>query len=332
KKTILMGSHLDTVPEGGLYDGALGFSMGVNCLKGLLDQNIKFNYNIEVIGFNAEEGGAMGGTFGSRAMMGLIPVEKLSLEDLKSVKLTKKDILDAYVDNKKYLCYIEPHIEQGNLLHNKQIPIGIVSGIVGISRFILEVNGEANHSGTTIMTHRDDALYKMSKVITYIHEYAKAQTNRLVATVGEISISPGSVNVIPGYCKCILEVRHMETTSIDDFVENIKHYVNVNYKIDLKVQKYVEKKSTKCDKKLMDLLEHICIKENIKYEIMPSGAGHDANAIGHKIPASMIFLPSIDGISHNKLEKTDEKDILLGDKLLINLIKEINNGGYKNEY
>lgn len=323
-KTILMGSHLDTVPEGGLYDGALGIALAISTIFFIKKENIKLNYNIEVIAFNAEEGGAMGGTFASRAMMGLIAEKDLVEDDLAEYGLTKEDIEKSKVDPEKYLCFIEPHVEQGGVLESENIKIGIVNGIVGISRYDIVTSGKANHSGTTPMKTREDALYILSLFIKHAYETALSLNNNLVSTIGELEISPGAVNVIPGNCRAKLEVRHIDQEVIDAYISSLEIYSDFFLDGKVEISNYIKKASVKSDEKLVKLIEELCKKENISHIIMPSGAGHDASSMAGKVPAVMFFLPSKDGISHSGDEFTSSEDIEIGERLLRKTVLKIN--------
>lgn len=323
-KTILMGSHLDTVPQGGLYDGALGIALAISTIFFIKKENIKLNYNIEVIAFNAEEGGAMGGTFGSRAMMGLIAEEDLLENDLAEYNLTKEDIEKSKVSTEKYLCFLEPHVEQGGVLEAENTKIGIVSGIVGISRYDIISSGKSNHSGTTPMKVREDALYILSLFIKYAYESALSLNNNLVSTIGELEISPGAVNVIPGMCRAKLEVRHIDQEAIDSYISSLDAYSDFFLDAKVEIVNYIKKASVRSDEKLVKLMENVCKKENISHIIMPSGAGHDASSIASKVPTVMFFVPSKDGISHSRDEFTSSEDIEIGEKLLRKTVLKIN--------
>lgn len=323
-KTILVGSHLDTVPNGGLYDGAMGIALAVSAISRIIEENIDLNYNIELVAFNAEEGGAMGGTFGSRAMMGLIDKDNLVEEDMLECKITRADIENSEIDLENYLCYIEAHIEQGSFLESENLQVGIVDGVVGISRYNIVSHGKSNHSGATPMKSREDALYIMSLFIKYSHETALALNNGLVSTIGELEIIPGTVSVIPGKCKAKLEVRYKDQDVIDTYIDSLQGYSDFFLKEKIDISNYIKKASVESDHKLVKIIEDICKKTNISHTIMTSGAGHDASSIALKMPAVMFFLPSKDGISHNKDEFTSMDDINIGEKLFMETLIEIN--------
>ena len=168
---IVIGSHLDTVKNGGLYDGCLGIIAGLECICILNDSKITTNHPIEVIAFNAEEGSEMGGTFGSRVMVGNQNLSEVNLsEKLDNYDLRIDDLKESIRDPKEIKAFLELHIEQGGFLDSNNLPIGVVNGITGITRYAINIKGEANHAGTTLMDMRKDAMTMAAKLITKINE------------------------------------------------------------------------------------------------------------------------------------------------------------------
>lgn len=321
--SILTGSHLDTVKQGGLFDGALGIAASILCINLLRNNHIKLQHSLQVIGFQGEEGSNLGGTFGSRSMMGLIPPISKSYEQiLQTYGISEENIKNAAIDTSSIKNYIELHIEQGKILEHTHSSIGIVSGIVGITRYQITVTGESNHAGTTPMNLRHDALTAAAHLLVYIDELA-SKTNQLAATVGQLSMSPGSVSVIPGSVTMTLEIRHMEQPIIDFFVENLKNYAKTLTNADFSFEKIIEKPSVYCSSSIMEKIKDICDNRKLSYQILPSGAGHDGNALGQRMPIAMIFVPSQGGLSHCKEEWTNWSDAVHGALVLYDTLLEL---------
>lgn len=313
---IMVGSHLDTVKNGGLYDGNLGVSAAIECISALDDCGIATDHPIEVAAFNAEEGSELGGTFGSRVAMGL---QRLDLPDidkkLSIYGLTPDDIRSSAIDYGVH-CYMELHIEQGINLYNEHIPVGVVEGIVGITRYKITVCGEANHAGTTPMAFRKDAVVAAAQLITVINAKAVQIGDPFVATVGKLSVTPNSVNVIPGKVEMILEIRDMSKERIESYFNDIRQAAAKIEGVSISFEPYSDKGSVVLNKGMMHLFEDVCDSLNIKYRRMFSGAGHDAMEIAKKVPTGLIFIPSRDGISHSKDEYSSLDDMVIGTQVL----------------
>jgi len=317
---ILIGSHLDTVKNGGLYDGNLGIISALECISVLDDNNILTNHPIEVVGFNAEEGSELGGTFGSRTSLGLqsIDIPKID-EKLSRYNLNIDDIINSKI-NYKIHSFLELHIEQGIRLYNDKISIGIVNGIVGITRYKITVSGFANHAGTTPMNFRNDALVSASKLITYIFDLAKYFGEPFVATVGKLEVFPNSVNVIPGKVEFILELRDISKDKINLYLEKLKQTTLEIINSDVEFELYNDKDSILLNDKILSILESACKSRNYNFNRMVSGAGHDSMELAKIVPTGLLFIPSKDGISHSKDEYSYEDDIIKGTEILLDSI------------
>lgn len=322
--SIMSGSHLDTVKNGGLYDGNLGIVAALEAINTLNDNNIQTKHSIEVVAFNAEEGSEMGGTFGSRVMTGRQSLEEKGIEEKLAIyNLTIDDVKDSIRNSDEIAAFLELHIEQGGYLENNNLNIGIVDGIVGITRYLVKIKGEANHAGTTPMNLRKDALVAASKMIIKIDEIAQSYGNPFVATVGAIEAFPGSVNVIPGEVHFWIEMRDLEQDKIIQAVERLKKYANTLNGFEVEFELNVDKPSKKTNEEINKVTEKVCLSKNIKYTVMSSGAGHDAKELVYKVPTSMIFVPSKGGISHSPKEFTDENDLEIGVEVLASTILEL---------
>ncbi|MCH3915845.1 MAG: Zn-dependent hydrolase [Acidaminococcaceae bacterium] len=315
-KHIIMGSHLDTVEKGGLYDGAYGVTGALAALFALKEKNIKLNHTVEVYGFNGEED-ALGGTFGSRAVTGLIAADnKLLNEGIQTYGHTVEEILACKRDLKNAKCYLELHIEQGERLDEKKINIGVVSGIVGIVRYKVVAHGTSNHAGSTQMFRRKDALVGMSKLIVKGNELCKKIDPDMVFTVGTITCAPGAKNVIPGRVECCFEMRQLEKAKTDALIAAIKAAAPEITDCDFTFEPEMYAPGVLCNPKIMETLQTVAKTNSLSYAVMPSGAGHDAESMGHHIPIGMIFVPSKDGFSHCKEEWTSDKDLQNGVKVM----------------
>lgn len=319
-KELFMGSHLDTVKQGGMFDGLLGVVAAAEIVRAFVEEKITLNKNIHVIASNGEEGNELGGTFGSRTMCGMLDLS--SSEFLKKAEkygYNEEILKKARLDTKNADCYMELHIEQGPTLYNRKEKIGIVTGIVGLRRYEIVVNGVSNHAGTTMMEDRDDALVRASKIVLYTDQLARKIGNRLVATIGVMNVYPGIAPTIPNKCEMILEVRAESENLLDTFITKFKEDICTDEKI--KIKEFVRKKPVKCNEELLHSFEEICEKMNLAYEIMPSGATHDGNAMATLMPIEMIFIPSKNGISHSKDEFSEWDDVTDGAQVLYEGVK-----------
>lgn len=316
-KSIVIGSHLDTVPSGGLFDGAYGVAGGLEVIRRLKEEGRTLRHPLEVYGFNAEESNPIGGTFGSRAAAGLVNPKQPGLEEaLKQYGHTIQEIMDCRRDFSDAKCYLELHIEQGDYLFNQGLNIGVVSGIVGIVRYQVTARGHSNHAGTTMMKNRRDAMVAMSRLITQADARCRQIDDTLVLTVGTIRLWPGSENVIPGKVECTFEMRHMDQEKMDRLIEEIRQIAAGIDTVDFEITKKIDKGSVRCDPHIMQVIDHAAETAGVTHVIMPSGAGHDANPIAHRLPIGMIFVPSKEGLSHCGEEWTEPADLENGVQVL----------------
>ncbi len=322
--SIMLGSHLDTVKNGGLLDGNLGVIAALECISVLNDNNIITNHPIEIVAFTAEEGSEMGGTFGSRVMMGRQNTNSEGLpEKLAYYDMTIEDIKDSVRDTNGLKAFLELHIEQGGILEKNKLPIGIVNGIAGVTRYKIIINGEANHAGTTPMYLRKDALLMASKIILKINEISCKMGDPFVATIGIVELFPGSVNVIPGKVELTLEMRDLEQKRIECVVHKIKEYINKQQDFNIDLEFMIEKPPVKTSNDIIQIIEESCNEQEVEYMIIASGAGHDAKEIANCIPTGMIFVPSRDGKSHCAEEYTDWNYIKTGFNILLQTLLKL---------
>ncbi len=320
---IVIGSHIDTVINGGLFDGSLGVLSAIESLRVLKETDYQNNYDLVAAVFIGEEGVKYPGYLGSRAFIGDEFSDK-ELEQLRSTNVGENEIKKSAVDTEMIKNYLEIHIEQGQVLNDKNKDIGVVEGIVGISRYKAIVTGKANHAGTTPMELRDDALVKASRTVLEIERIVKeinVDNGRMVGTVGQFEVKPGAVNVIPGEVEFSIELRDMEKKNIDKAIEFIE-----DLKIKgLKIEEEFYEGGVYLDKKIQKELIGAAESLDYNYLQMLSGAGHDASPMARVTSAGMIFVPSKDGISHSPDEWTDWQDVEKGANLVLETIKRLDN-------
>lgn len=325
--TLLIGSHLDSVPGGGKYDGPLGVLAALEVAQSLHEREAAGLsapcISVEVVGFNAEEGGEMGGTFGSRAICG--DIKSLPPSDvLQKSGLSPEKIADAKLDLSCYRGYIELHIEQGPVLWDKKIPIGIPFAIVGITRYRITLKGQANHAGTTPMSERKDAMKEAVRLLSHWYDWLDSvQEKNFVCNVGTFTVTPGSASVIPGEVSFILELRSTEDSVVEKLAQRFR-FILSSASLPASMDVMVTKPAVKLDASLQSLIRRTCREMNVATLDMPSGAGHDAASMAQHIPSAMIFVPSREGISHSPDENTPVADMIQGVEVLEKILKNMN--------
>src|SRR5699024_9146891 len=320
KPVYAFGSHLDTVKNGGLYDGALGVMAALECLLQLKEQNSQ-NTAYELVCLVGEEGNPLGGTFGSRVITGQVNSDDLDDDILKAADLTKDQIKDASNTIKDYAGFIELHIEQGTVLENSRNKTGIVTNIAGIVRNHITVLGEAGHSGTMPMGYRKDALVMASEIVKHINSEVRKLDDGTVATVGQLEVRPNAATIIPGEVEMTFEVRSGNKDRLESFPEEVLNWIKENY--DVKIKPGVKKPTNAMSDKIIETIEQAGAKLNLPTMRMLSGANHDTNTLALFMDIGMIFVPSIDGVSHNPAEKSDWKDIENAVNIMLETLKSL---------
>lgn len=331
--TIASGSHLDTVKQGGAYDGALGVVAALEAAYAIKEQGLEHSY--EVIIFMAEESTRFGfATIGSKLLAGVGTPETFSsatkkdelsyIEVLKQAGFEPDKYEQVKLDANKYAAFVELHIEQGRVLADSGEAIGVVENIAAPTRMKITIEGVADHSGATPMNFRKDALVSGAKLILAIEEVGKAHSEQgIVTTVGVVDIEPSSINVIPGKVVLWLDLRGVDYEVILEAIEEIHEAVRCVGEADevkITIDVLTSDKPVRLSKNLADITAGVCQQKNIKYRRMNSGAGHDAMHMAAIMPTTMIFVPSIEGISHNPAELTSEADIIAGVEVLVETI------------
>ena len=315
---LLIGSHLDTVPNAGAYDGILGVVLAIALLRGLCARKLPFA--VEVVGFSEEEGVRFGTPFiGSRALVGRLDDELLSRQDAKGISIRRaiqdfglnpSETAQAAIQD-DVLGYLEFHIEQGPVLENVNCPLGIVEAIAGQSRLEFTFLGHANHAGTTPMNLRHDALAAAAEWISAVEHRARG-TLGLVATVGAIQARPGAVNVIAGEARLSLDVRHQNDAARKAALDYLVHQaedIAKRRELGVRWNMLLDQRAVRMDPFLVRQLEHAVASAACEPYRMVSGAGHDAMILAEKVPCAMIFLRSPGGISHDPAESVEVVDV-----------------------
>lgn len=326
--SVVIGSHLDTVPQGGMFDGALGVLAGLECARAIQEQGETLPWHLQVINFTDEEGYYNAGTFGSRAMLGMVSEEELYqhktgttciADALTALNLSPASVLKARRPVADFRAYFELHIEQSTRLERGGYDVGIVTGITGIYRYLVSILGQAGHAGTTPMPSRDDALVKAAPLFSLLPEWCQARTSELVATIGQVELVPGAVNVIPGECKCTVELRAMDSEHMRKIKERLASYVEERPPSHMSV--VLEKDSVPMDATLVSALEEAA--RCVKHCRMPSWAGHDAQSFATNVPTAMLFVPSQNGASHCPEEWTEFEQAARGAQVLLDAICQL---------
>ena len=337
KPCILCGSHYDSVYNGGNYDGIAGVVCAIELARLLVEEKVELEEDYVVAAFMDEEGCRFGtGYFGSKCMLGDITLDDIKhftdrdgisvYEAMRTYGMVPENFTEAKWPEGRIGKFLEVHIEQGPVLDAKEIELGLVDCIVGIQRYMVTVNGRADHAGTTPMDMRMDAVDMATKVISNIADWAREAGNGTVATVGYVTSVPGGMNVVAQSMTFSVDIRSTNNDVINGIhekmlakLDEVTTKYNGSYSVDTKLI------ITPCymDKEMLDGLEESCKARGYSYLRMPSGAGHDALEIGQVLPTVMIFVPSKDGRSHAPQEYTPYPCFGKACAAMLDLIKKL---------
>ena len=335
KKPIVVGSHLDTVPNGGRYDGLAGIVSAFEVMQSLQEEGITLRRDLHLVAFNAEEAGPLGGTFSSRGLLGQISLKEPRYEAY--LERAASPWVDLPMEEPKLedaACFVELHIEQGGILDEKQVGIGVVTGIFGIRRYRIRLKGQSNHAGTTTMNQRKDAVVSAGRLILYTYQEALNYGEGLVATIGKVDVHPNLESIVPGEAELTLELRSLSSDDMDEILEKIIAFGNrlgseesrqAGWpQTEFEIETLVEKPPCLLDDGLMQVIEEACRHAEADYIPLPSGAGHDAKSFAMAgIPTGMIFIPSIGGRSHCPEELTLPEQLERGAQVLYETVREL---------
>jgi len=325
---ILIGSHVDSVTDGGNFDGPVGSFGAIEVARSLRAARVRLRHPLEVVVWQNEEGG----TIGSKLMIG-----DLTDADLDQVARSGKTLREgvgivggdlsrmaAAVRKRGDLaCYLELHIEQGGLLDRAGVRIGVVEGIVGLRWFEITVEGFANHAGTTPMDQRQDAMLAAARFTVAVNEAVRSEPGRQVATVGRVVPSPNTTNVIPGQVVLTVDLRDLDAAKLTRFTarfEQLAREMGQATGTRFAFRPTLHSEPALADPRVMGWIEAGADALGLTRQRMPSGAGHDAQEVARIAPMGMIFVPSVGGISHSPREFTRPEDITNGANVLLNTV------------
>ena len=338
-KPVCVGSHIDSVPNGGFYDGTLGVMAGLEALTAIKEAGIKLKRPLWLINFSCEESSRFKtATIGSKIISGKLSQQRLhELKDEDGISLFEamstagfkpQNLDEAILKENSLHAYLELHIEQGPVLERSAISVGVVSGIAAPIRFEITIQGKADHSGATPMNMRSDALLAASHIIIAANKFAKNKKTA-VATVGYVHAKPGVLNVVPGEARLGVDLRDIDKASLEELNLELRNFVGElsrELKFSYEIRELSSDEPVKLSEHAINLLEDEAKKLGIKTLTLPSGAGHDAmNLTKLASSVGMLFIPCVDGISHNVKEAINFDDAVIATKILTNALIRLSN-------
>ncbi|MDF2772586.1 MAG: putative N-carbamoyl-L-amino acid amidohydrolase [Geminicoccaceae bacterium] len=325
---IVIGSHVDSVTDGGNFDGPVGSFGAIEVARSLREQNVRLRHPLDVVVWSNEEGG----TIGSKCAIGhLTPADldkvarsgKTIREGIGIVGGNVARLSDAVLEKGDIACYIELHIEQGGLLEKAGLQIGVVEGIVGLRWFEITITGFANHAGTTPMDQRQDSMLAAAKFAVAVNDAVRSVPGRTVATVGRVQVTPNTTNVIPGQVMLTVDLRDLDAAKVVHYTERFEQIgreIGAATKTTFEFKQTVDSDPAISDQQVMSWVDGAATSLGLTRQRMPSGAGHDAQEISRIAPMAMIFVPSVGGISHSPREFTKPEDVVNGANALLNAV------------
>jgi beta-ureidopropionase / N-carbamoyl-L-amino-acid hydrolase len=326
--TLLLGSHLDSVPNGGRYDGALGVVCALEVLRTVKDAGLELPVTLEAIDFTDEEG-TLVGTLGSWALTGTLTEKMLAsprggrahlLDELDRVGLTQEGLFAARRDPASLAAFLELHIEQGPVLEGAGVDVGVVTGIRGNASFDITFTGEARHAGTTPMQSRRDAGLGAAALMLAVRETVTGDFAGCVANVGQMRLEPGAYNVVPDRARVGLECRSLQDDELDRLAIALKHQANTaaaRLALDVEISEVGRWTPVATDADIREAFLRAARGLGLSAIELPSGAGHDAQVLAEVTKSGMVFVPSQRGISHDPAEHTARQDCVNGANVLL---------------
>ncbi len=333
-RTLLVGSHLDSVPNGGRYDGAVGVLAGLEVLRVVKEAGLELPVHLEVIDFTDEEG-TWQSLFGSMGLTGQLGAVHFSdsIDDrgpfraaLKRAGIHPNDYLKARRDPDSIAAYLELHIEQGRKLYDANIDIGVVTRIIGRTTYQLTFLGEAGHSGTTRPENRRDALKGASDFILQAFDLVESEFPEGTFNCGNVNVLPGAYNIIPRETRLLIECRHPDKTRLRDLeaaMIRLAQECASKHNLQLKTHHLVHMPAAEMDDSIIHTIQSVCDKLHYSHMPIISYAGHDAQMMSTIAPSGMIFIPVVEGISHNPKEYAEWEDIVKGANVLLHTVLAI---------
>ena len=323
---VMAGSHIDTVGTGGRYDGNLGVLAGLEVIEAAIAMGVELKRPLAIAFFSNEEGSR----YPPDMMGSLAYAGGMSVEAVLEVEGKDGTVVGEELERIGYRgtapcpgvvphAFVELHIEQGPVLDNEDIQIGIVEGVQGISWTELVLVGQSNHAGTTPMSLRKDPMRVAAEVVTAVRSIATEMGGTQVATVGSLHLHPNLVNVVPASATMTVDLRNTDEALLQQAEEELHNCVAVFSKdegLKVETRSLARFEPVEFDSRVVEQIEELAQQTGLSTKRMPSGAGHDAQMMARICPTGMIFVPSLDGISHNPAEHTDERDLIAGTQLL----------------
>ena len=331
---LMVGSHLDSVPAGGNYDGPLGTLGALEGVSTLQDVGVRPRHPVDVVVFVNEEGGKTG----SRVMAGEFRTQELELESASGFTIEEgirrlggdpERLADVRVKPGEVAGFLELHVEQGAVLERGGVQVGVVEGIVGIRRWDAIVHGAANHAGTTPMDQRRDALLGAARLVDAVNRVVNSIQGSQVATVGRIRARPGAPNVIAGEVTLSIEIRALEMDRIQEVMDGIRQEadaIGTENGTPIDLNEFYLSGAAPTDERFRGWVESAADDLGLTHRRMPSGAGHDAQAVAHFAPVGMVFIPSVGGLSHHPEEYSRPEDIEAGANVLLGALLKADAG------
>jgi len=331
RRTLLIGSHTDTVPQGGWLDGALGVAYAMEIARAARESRASAPIGIDVMSFQDEEGSYLA-FLGSRTFCRELPAAEIDTAKRGEHRL--RDALSAVpaasnpprFDAARHLCYLEAHIEQGPRLESARRRIGVVTGIVGIRRFRIRAHGQADHAGTTPTAMRRDAGATLLRLASRVpQEFPRIGGPETLWNIGHIVFRPGAPNVVPSEAEMVLEFRNTDAAILDKLEGVVRAWTEESKRAacPAEMEEMARVPPTPLANELVALLAQASQSRGAEPMHLPSGAGHDAMVMGRYIPAAMLFVPSIGGRSHDVTENTADADIVFGCEVLADAVERL---------
>lgn len=336
KRSVIIASHLDTVPAGGLFDGVLGIVAGMECIRVLKESKIELDCAVEIIATSEEEG-RFGGMFGAQALTGHLTLDwierahdpngQLLTEAMRFCGLNYHQALNAARTPDSIKAFIELHIEQGPVLETIDKTIGVVEGISGVFKWLVRLVGKADHAGTAPMNLRSDAFMGLADFAHEINRIiAENGTDKSRLTIGYVDLKPGYAHTVPGNAEFTLVGRDMSEDVMRDIADSSRKALSAiarRHKLMFEYEQMSWLAPKAMSRDVMGVIEAQTKKLGYSYEVMPSGAGHDAQFFAEMTPTGMIFIPSVGGVSHAPDEWSHWSDVEKGSNVLLHSVIEL---------
>ncbi len=328
---LMTGSHLDTVPTGGRFDGVLGVLAGLEAVRALQEAGLALRHSFELVAFADEESTMVG----CKGMAGTASSEPTAYAtsngepidvNLKRIGGHWPLLASAHRSDQSVAAFLELHVEQGAVLEHRGDAIGVVEGIVGQRRFSIHVEGQANHAGTTPMTLRQDALAAASRVVLAVECMAQRHPGEPVATVGRLEVWPNAANVVPGSVSMTVDIRDLSEDVLDQLVSSLEadlKRISTSTGCPIRLEPQFQVQPTPADAMVMSTIASAATDLGLNWSRLPSRASHDAQEIGRRWPMGMIFVPSREGLSHSAAEFTSDSQCVDGTAVLLETVQRL---------